>query len=122
MRITEDRSGDPTPGFFLLSKVKGASPVPARIHWACRCHANGTKWGFLHDHADGCDRSPFLQAEVDGVAWDMEKVWMFGERITEQRFRYLTDLLAWLRYYKPTDARCCTERPLNMSKVDFIDG
>lgn len=106
----------------MVRKVRGASPAPARIYLMCACTANGTDRGFRHEYRDGCDRSPQVVADIDGNMVEPDMVWLFGERISRGEHEYQTALLAWLRKRKPTDVRCCTDRPVDMNKVDFIEG
>ncbi len=106
----------------MAQRVRGAMPATARIFYQCKCTINGTKRNYDHDYQGDCDRSPHMAAEIDGQPFDIEKVWMFGQRISENEWKYQTDMLRWLREHRPNDVRCMTYRRVDLNNVDFVDG
>ena len=88
---------DPKPGFFKVRMVKGGSWVGAKIEYG---PGNDPETG------EPLDRSYQWYVEINGepagspspdpwLADGIERVWVYGKRITEEEFNYLIDDRAW---------------------------
>lgn len=120
MRVREQRSIIPQPGYFMMELRKGAPMTPARIYRACRCTIGGGRFNDTHDWTEDCDRSGMLVAEAAGREVDIEQVWHHGHRVTESEWRYQTDLLGWRRAHEPASPEASPDKVVRLDQAPPI--
>jgi hypothetical protein len=121
---------EPQVGWFAFRHIKSGPRVGARIVRFCCCTVNGGERNEEHEHRNDCDRFPCLVCEVDGVRYDaptdaakvpmIERVWLYGKKITEAEFKYLLADRAWVREHEPAAPEANPSKPVNLSELDPI--
>lgn len=120
----------PEPGFYAYRHVSKGPRVGARIFRPCCCGINGGDVNREHDWRDGCDRHAPLVCEVDGRRYDdpidrtkvpmIERVWLYGDRVSEAEYRYLVAGAAWDRVNQPDAPAANPTKPVNLNELDPI--
>jgi hypothetical protein len=109
---------DARPGHFKVRLVKRGPWMPARLERDCACTVNGGGDQSVHPWTDTCDRHQYLRGEIDGMTVDVDRVWLFGEEITEDEFNYLTSSVQWDR---ENDATSPAARPREAIDLNTIN-
>lgn len=85
----------PEPGFFKVRLVRGGPWVAARIFRPCPIEV------LVYGEWQAIDRWPALAAEIDGESCPVDRVWLFGNTITQLEFEVLGAKAGWARAYQP---------------------
>lgn len=97
----------PQEGWFRTRLVKGGPLVPARI-W--RSVATDPLTG------EALDRSPILQAEINGKPIDPYELWprVADRRITEAEFKFMTADSEWCQRHAPNEPAANPGKPIDL--------
>lgn len=97
------RADIPQPGYYRRKLVKGGPWVPVSIAYT----------------ASQEDRSPMWVVTLDGQFVDVWDVWpdCCGEPITDQEFKYMTEVSAWAKSHVPTAPEASPTKSINLRKI-----
>ncbi len=84
----------PEPGFFKMRLVKNGPWVPALIYRPCPIELNPETF-------QAVDRVYHLEAAIDNMPVNVDRIWLSGRRITAAEYLYLRADRAWVRQYRP---------------------
>ena len=103
----------PRPGFFRVRLIKGGPWVAARIFQPCPIEMEPEYWNVL-------DRSPSLEAEINGLPGRVMRIWLSGEEISAAEFHYLLDDAGWCERYAPAEPRANPERAVDVRETQPV--
>jgi hypothetical protein len=109
---------DARPGYFKVRLVKRGPWMPARLERDCTCTVNGGVDEEVHAWIDTCDRHQRLRGEIDGMTVAVDRVWMWGEEITQAEHDYLVSSNEWDR---ENDATSPAARPREAIDLNTIN-
>ena len=103
----------PEPGFFKMRLVKGGPWVPALVYRPCplEMHPETFQW---------IDRVYHLEAEIDGMAANVDRIWTSGQRITAAEYLYMKADRVWVRQYAPHLPEARPEETMDINKLPPI--
>ena len=103
-------------GFFRIRLVKGGTFVPAIIFQACP--AMPCEWDIEPDEwFSPLDRSRPLQALVNGQDSDVEKVWIFGQPISQEEYEFMLADSEWCAEFTPNDPKANPYKAVDFTAI-----
>ena len=108
----------PRLGYFKARLVKNGPWMPARIERDCSCTVNGTDDSVTHEWQETCDRYQHMRGQIDGHMVSVDRVWLYGEEITQAEHDYLVSSNEWDR---ENDATSPAARPREAIDLNTIN-
>lgn len=96
---------NPQPGYFALRLVRGGPKVGAQI-----VHENGIFYAVI----DGMQK---LGSDDPHLADQVDRIWTWGEFISESEYRYLVERSAWAKKYDPNSPLANPTQPINLLAI-----
>lgn len=100
----------PEPGFFKMRLIKGGPWVPALIYRPCPLELCPETFQWI-------DRVYRLEAEIDGMPVDVNRIWTSGRQITAAEYLYMKAHRAWVRQHAQHLPEARPEEAIDINKL-----